>query len=134
MKKILVVDDDAEIRRMIAGLLSAEFEVIEVPDGPEALRRLDEHHPALVIVDLDMPGMGGIEFLRASRESRNGTIFMMLTANHDLGAALEALKEGAVMYMTKPWEPESLRAEVKRLLALDEPKNASGAPWRIETG
>jgi DNA-binding response OmpR family regulator len=132
MKTVLIVDDDADMRRLIAVLLDGEFTVVQARDGSEGLRALQEHHPALAIIDLGMPGMSGLDLLRAARKDGGSTSFIMLTGSHENDSIVAALAAGAATYITKPWEPERLRAEIRRHLSPAKPGRASGRPWRIE--
>ncbi len=111
-------------------LALAEFcEVREAVDGGDGLAQL-KFSPAAVILDLAMPGLGGMAVLRALRAARPELPVLVLTGEHDTTAAKEALDSGADAYLTKPFEVHVLREEVRRLLAL--PHGAGEArPWRM---
>ena len=129
-KKILVVDDDPDLRGTLKLLLTPEFEVVEAANGREALAILDREHPALALVDLAMPEMDGLQFLDASRAKLRATIVVMLTAEANVDLALAAFKDGAKTYVTKPFDLEMLRSDVRYWL--DPPaKDDSGRPWRV---
>jgi DNA-binding NtrC family response regulator len=131
--KILIVDDDADLRRTFSLLLAPEFEVVEAADGAQALALLARHRFALALVDVSMPEMDGLQFLRASHDARGGMIVVMVTAEIDLDTAKAALGEGATSYVTKPCDQDYLRAEVRRLLN-PQPEDKSGRPWRVQEG
>lgn len=132
-KCILVVDDDPDLRRGLVLLLGKEYEIREACDGPACLRTLAEFLPDLLLLDVAMPGMSGIEVLRSARASRGSLPVLMLTAQADLELARQALDLGASAYITKPFDFGELRREVKRLLEgpSREEKDHDYRPWRV---
>ncbi len=126
--KILVVDDEPSITRLLSRILSKEgYQVETAFNGMEALELFNKFRPDLVISDLKMPGMTGLELLRNVKKANPETDFIILTAFGTIENAVEAMKEGAADYLIKPLkEPEELRiivakiAERKRLLASDK--------------
>jgi DNA-binding NtrC family response regulator len=127
--KILIVDDEEDMRRMLRGVLAPVFEVIAASNGIDALRLLQCEKPRLLLLDMVMPEMGGLEVLSATRRIAPATLVMMLTADADLDSALAALEGGARAYVTKPFEPEVLCREVARMI---EPSAKCGdPPWRV---
>jgi two-component system response regulator RegX3 len=128
--KILIVDDEPDILRMLCGILGPDFNVLEATNGLQALGLLQREHPRLILLDLMMPDMSGMEVLEAALRAVPSVIVMMLTGVDDVDAAVLALNEGARAYVTKPFDPEYLRTEVGRLLepgaAPDDP------PWRVK--
>lgn len=116
LQRILVVDDEAKIRNLVVQYLRAEgFEVAEAADGPEALRRVREKHPDLVVLDVRMPGMDGFEVLRELRK-QSEVYVVMLTARAEETDKLIGLSVGADDYITKPFSPRELVARVKAVL------------------
>ncbi len=127
--KILVIDDEPALRHSLSLILSgAGYEVSEASSGEEGLRRLEAGDPDLVLCDIRMPGMGGLEFLRKSRASGSKALVLMMTAYGSVETAIEAMKAGAYDYLPKPFgsdevlltirkaeEREQLRREVGRL-------------------
>jgi DNA-binding response OmpR family regulator len=132
-KVILVVDDDADLRRGLALLLGREYEILEAGDGPSCQRLLDKTHPSLILLDVAMPGMTGIEVLRVARAGGVVAPVLMLTAQADLEMARQALDLGANAYITKPFDFGDLRREVRRLLEgpSREDKDHDYRPWRV---
>jgi len=128
--KILIVDDDAALRKILRMTLVPVCEVLEASDGPEALRLIKAEKPRLILLDITMPEMGGIEVLQKARLIDPSLIVLMLTGSNDLDVAKRALENGALAYITKPFEPDSLRSEVQRLLAVDNDR-PSDRPWRV---
>jgi DNA-binding NtrC family response regulator len=101
--RVLIVDDDAPARRLLQVRLRAlGCEVAMAADGEEALAEIKKHEPALMMLDLQMPKMGGIEVLRHLRNA--GTTFpvVVITAHGSIESAVEAMKEGACDFITKP--------------------------------
>lgn len=121
--KILVVDDDAALAEMLTIVLEAEgFEPLVVGDGLEALSRLREFQPDLVLLDLMLPGMNGIDVCRALRAESTVPV-VMLTAKSDTVDVVLGLESGADDYMVKPFKPKELIARVRARLRrqVDEP-------------
>jgi CheY-like chemotaxis protein len=115
----LVVDDDPFIRRLIATTLEdvAEFEIHEAADGMEALEVARRERPSLVFLDIDMPGIDGIDACRQMRADRatSATTIVMLTAAHGEAIEREAAAAGADLYLTKPFSPLDLLRLVDRV-------------------
>jgi two-component system response regulator MtrA len=111
--RILVVDDDQSIAEMVGIVLRGKgFEVITSADGPSALETFARQQPDLVLLDLMLPGMDGIEVCRRLRRD-SGVPIIMLTARTDTADVVEGLEAGADDYLTKPFEPEELVARIK---------------------
>ena len=118
--EVLVVDDDASIRTMLAFVFEDEgFSVIEAADGGEALDVLRTEPPALMVLDLMMPDVDGVTVLRTRREEdlAEDTRILVLTAKLDTQDAVWCWELGADEYLTKPVDPERLAREVKLLLS-----------------
>ncbi len=113
--QILVVDDEANIRRVLAAQLAREgYEVHAAEDGERALAMLREHHIDLLITDLRMPKLDGMELLRHALLLDPDLPVIMLTAHGTVDNAVEALKTGAFDYITKPFDQEELRSIVAK--------------------
>ncbi len=113
--RALVVDDDAGVRYTLREILESEgLEVAEAADGMQALERLEDFAPDLVLTDLRMPRMDGMELLRRIGTGPAAPRVVMVTAHGSERQAVEAIKAGAWDYFRKPFEPEELLAVVRR--------------------
>jgi two-component system KDP operon response regulator KdpE len=124
VKRILVVDDEPQITRMLrASLQSSGYEVLVAGNGLEALARFEADHPDLVVTDLAMPQMNGLELTRAIRRVA-GTPIIVLSVRDTETMKVTALDEGADDYLTKPFSmPELLarvRAQLRRAIEPEE--------------
>ncbi|MFS0162082.1 MtrAB system response regulator MtrA [Corynebacterium striatum] len=114
--KILVVDDDPAISEMLTIVLEAEgFEPIAVTDGNEAVPAFQENDPDLILLDLMLPGMNGVDICRAIRTESSVPI-VMLTAKTDTVDVVLGLESGADDYITKPFKPKELIARIRARL------------------
>lgn len=129
---ILIVDDDADLRRTLFLLLDKTYKVAEAANGKEALLFLKMRRPRLVLLDITMPEMTGIDVLRVAREFDKTLRVVMLTSHQEIELAKNALDLGAIAYVTKPFDADYIRAEVARLLAPPADANGGGRPWRVE--
>jgi DNA-binding response OmpR family regulator len=128
---ILIVDDDADLRRTLFLLLEKKYKVVAAASGKEALALLKTLRPRLVLLDITMPEMSGIEVLRAARALDQALRVVMLTSRMEIEFAKSALDLGAIEYLTKPFEADFIRAEIARLLAPPDDKKDGGRPWRV---
>jgi two-component system response regulator MtrA len=118
--RVLVVDDDAALAEMLGIVLRAEgFEPAFVADGSKAQRAFDEFKPDIVLLDLMLPGMNGLEVCRSIRTG-SGTPIVMLTAKTDTVDVVLGLESGADDYITKPFKPKELVARVRARLRQHE--------------
>ncbi len=116
---ILIVDDDGDIRLALEMLLQYEgFEVWTAKDGQEALKRLEveERSPALILSDLKMPRMDGLQLLDAVRQLPNGPPLIMISGHGDVETAVEAVKRGAVDFLQKPLEESRVMVTLRSAL------------------
>ncbi len=112
---ILVVDDEANARTALAELLRDEgYRVETAADGFKALGKMEELSPDLVLTDLKMPGMGGVELLEKVRASDEDVVVIVMTAFGAVESAVEAMKKGAADYLTKPLNTAELFLVVGR--------------------
>lgn len=115
-KKILVVDDEPQISRVLKGYLeNAGFRVIISLDGKSALDMFDREKPDFVILDLNLPGLDGLEICRAIRQTSNVPI-LMLTARSEEADKIVGLELGADDYIVKPFSPREIVVRVKTIL------------------
>jgi DNA-binding response OmpR family regulator len=111
--RVLVVDDDPDLRDMLHLTLAEEgFQVVAAADGPSALRVVDEASADLVLLDVMMPGMDGMEVCRRMRQ-RSTLPIIMLTAKHQENDVVGGLEAGADDYVTKPFSVRELTARVR---------------------
>jgi two-component system response regulator AtoC len=116
-KQILVVDDEPNLRRVLSAQLERDgYDVHTAEDGEQALLILKEHHLDLVITDLRMPKVDGMELLRRALELDDELPVVMITAHGTVDNAVEALKTGAFDYLTKPFDQAEVRAIVRKAL------------------
>jgi len=114
--KILIVDDEPQIRRVLRVILTGEkYEVVDVRSGESALEKLREVLPDLVLLDLNMPGMGGLETCKTIRESSDVPI-LVLTVRPTEDDKVSALDAGADDYITKPFGKKELLARIRAAL------------------
>ena len=115
---ILIVDDYQEIRDMISDILSCRFDSVQASDGEAALELLGKTSPALIICDMIMPGMGGMEFVKKVKsDTRTASIpVVMLSCDTDMENRVNAINTGADMFIVKPFHPRYLLAAVERML------------------
>jgi len=129
--RVLVVDDEAPIRQLVRGYLEADgFEVVEASDGPAALMAVRASSPDVVLLDLMLPGLDGLEVCRQLRTFSDAYV-LMLTARGEEIDRVVGLSVGADDYLVKPFSPRELVARVKALLR--RPRNgtngaAAGVP------
>ena len=115
--RILVVDDDAKIRAVVRRGLSYEgYRVVEATSGEEGLAKAREHLPDLVVLDVMLPGIDGLEVTRRLRAAGDETAILMLTARDEISDRVMGLETGADDDLVKPFSFEELLARVHALL------------------
>jgi len=130
--KILVVDDEAKIVKLVRSYLEqAGFTVVEANDGQTALIQARREKPDLVVLDLGLPGIDGIEVTRILRRERD-TPIIMLTARVEDTDRIVGLELGADDYVTKPFNPRELLARVRAVLR--RTSGAAPAPEMLRAG
>ncbi len=113
---ILVVDDEEIVRASLASWLEEDgYHVDTAPDGPSALVKLAQQAYAVLLVDLKMPGMDGLEVLSQARSLQPDAPVIIMTAYATVDTAVQAMKQGAYDYLVKPFEPEELSVMVGKL-------------------
>ena len=114
---VLVVDDEPEIRRVLSEVLSTDgYEVISAQNGQEAVEMHAEYAPGLILMDVKMDVMDGIEAFKAIKRVDRKVPIILLTAYPDIRDAVEAVKMGAFNYLTKPFDIGDVRAMAKEIL------------------
>src|SRR5687767_8652880 len=100
--RVLIVDDESEIRRLLTQALSREFETGTAADGQEALQQMEKRQYDVVLLDQGLPGLSGLEVLRRIKASHPETHVLMVTAFDDLSLVIESIRTGAEDYIVKP--------------------------------
>jgi two-component system response regulator MtrA len=132
-RTIFVVDDEPTLRETLAEALEADgFQVVTAADGREALARFREHRPDLVVLDLMLPELSGIEVCRIIRQE-SGVPILMLTARSSEVDKVVGLELGADDYVTKPFSLRELTARIRALLRRTEQPAAEG-PASVAVG
>jgi len=133
-KKVLIVDDDAKTVELVKLYLNRDgYKVLTAYDGNEALRLARESHPDLIVLDLMLPGMNGLEVCRTLRDESDVPI-IMLTARTTEDDRLEGLDLGADDYITKPFSPRELAARVRAVLRRIPEEMLMRGPKEIQQG
>lgn len=124
MTKIMLVDDDKELLEVYDKIFKLNgFDVISCENGEKALNLLDRNQIAVVISDIIMPKMSGIELLQEIKKRAPHTEVIMLTAEGSISGAVEAVKEGAFSYLVKPADVDDLISNIKKAAELAKIKN-----------
>ncbi|MDZ7292419.1 MAG: sigma-54 dependent transcriptional regulator [candidate division KSB1 bacterium] len=139
--KILVVDDEAKIRAILAAVLQDDgYEVETAQDGFEAIAKANEFKPEVLIVDLQMPRLDGMETIMKIKARFPRAIPIILTAHGTIQSAVQAIKQGVYDYLTKPFDNEQMLLVVKRALELyrlneevDQLKSELGKKYSVDT-
>jgi signal transduction histidine kinase/CheY-like chemotaxis protein/ligand-binding sensor domain-containing protein len=120
MLKLLIVEDNADLRYYLRSCLSDKYNIVESPDGLDGYQKALEQIPDLVVTDLMMPGMDGIELCKRlkANEKTSHIPIILLTAKADHSTKLEGLKKGADDYITKPFSPDELVTRVENLITI----------------
>ena len=120
MARILIVDDDPSTRTLLKRMLenSPDTDVIEAEDGAEGLDRAQQSHPDLILLDIQMPKMTGIDFLevRMGSEDLSRIPVVVISVLSERSNVVAAVSRGACGYVTKPFDPRGLQSKVVDLL------------------
>ncbi len=136
-ERILVVDDDPGVREALSEfLLSLGYSVVSVENGEEALREYRKGEVDMIMADLIMPNMDGMELLDRVRESKNDdVIFLMITGHPSIHTAVESINRGADDYITKPFHLDDVKVRVSKALEKQALKGrlrtAQGLAWGL---
>jgi two-component system, OmpR family, alkaline phosphatase synthesis response regulator PhoP len=133
-RRILVVEDETTLRETLADALEAEgFQVVQAADGRAALTRFRADHPDLVLLDLMLPELSGIEVCRIIR-AESGVPIVMLTAKDSELDKVVGLELGADDYVTKPFSLRELSARIRALFRRSEQAAPPGGPALVDLG
>ncbi len=117
---LLLVDDDTAFRQVMASELSRlGYEVDAVGTGEEAIQRIAATEPEVVLLDLRLPGMGGLETLKAIQAATPATEVIMLTGHGSIDTAIESIRIGAFDYVVKPCPLDELQIRIQRKFPLE---------------
>ena len=120
-ERVLIVEDDPATRTGLAELVQAwGFQTDEAANGEEALQKVTTFRPAIIVSDLVMPRMGGHDLLRALKDQLSDITFILLTAQGTVESAVEAIKDGAYDYLSKPVDPQRLRILLQKAVERQE--------------
>lgn len=133
---VLLVDDDEGIRDALAEFLNTlEFGVVTAENGEEALSKFGRGDFEIVLADLMMPKLDGMELLKRIREVDEDVIFLMITGHPSIGTAVESINRGADDYITKPFHLEDVKLRIEKALEKrslkSRLKTAQGLAWGL---
>ena len=111
--KILLADDDEEILGALSRIL-ADYDLVSAEDGKTALKLAASEKPAVVLLDVAMPGLDGLQVLRKLREMRHAPAVIMITGDSSEETVKKALSTGVFSYIIKPVEKDQVREQVRR--------------------
>ncbi len=135
-RRVLVVDDEQEVRDTLSSVLeNLDYIPYVASNGIEALEIIKKEPIDVVLSDLYMPEMDGIELLKRVRSMNKKIVFLMITAHPTIETAVEAIKKGAYDYLTKPFHIEEVRLKINRALEnkglTSSLKTANGIIWAL---
>lgn len=116
-RTILICEDEAALRELVRVSLGSGYGYLEASDGMEALELAKAHHPDVVVLDLMLPGLSGLEVLARLRGAANGHRMPVVVISAWGDAREEAFDAGADRFVLKPFDPDDLRAVVQELVA-----------------
>ena len=135
-ERILVVDDDKGVREALAEFLgSLDYLVETAEDGQDALNKYRKGDFEVILADVIMPNVDGMELLRRIRDVSDDVIFLMITGHPSIGTAVESIKRGADDYITKPFHLDDVKIRITK--AIEERtlkgrlKTAQGLAWGL---
>lgn len=131
--KLLIVDDSDNIRFLFNSAFSSDYAVLSASEGLAAVELVKTERPDLVFLDINMPGISGIETLKLIKEAGVPAIIWMLTGVEDLTIVTKTLGMGVSGYITKPFDVVNLRRIVVNAVAgLEDKEKPSDKPWTVK--
>ncbi|MEZ4365306.1 MAG: sigma-54 dependent transcriptional regulator [Kofleriaceae bacterium] len=128
-QRVVIADDNPALRRGLARTFAAAgFDPVEAADGAAAVAAVQAQPPAAVLLDVQMPGLGGIEALRVIRQATPSVPVLMLTGHGEIPLAVEAIRAGATDFLTRPIDGDQLVATVRRAISRSVVLGANDAP------
>lgn len=128
VKRIVVVDDEEKLCTLVSRFLTERgYEVATATNGTQALAEIERLRPEVVLLDVIMPGLTGIELLKLIRDRAFPPRVIMVTANDEQDIARQAMQEGAEAYMCKPVNFDELDRVISRIFPANQPPSASTA-------
>jgi len=134
--RVLVVDDDPGVRDSLSEFLATlNFQVVTAEDGEDALNHYQRGDFEIIMADLIMPKVDGMELLRRIREVDEDVIFLMITGHPSIGSAVDSINKGAEDYITKPFFLEDVKLRIEKALERrslkGRLKTAQGLAWGL---
>jgi two-component system response regulator MprA len=131
--RVLVVDDDPQLREALTRALELDdYQVSTASNGAQALEAISGNRPDVVVLDVMMPYVGGLDVCRTLRERKDRLPILVLTARDEVGDRVAGLDAGADDYLTKPFALEELRARLRALLRRTTPEDDAASAMRYE--
>jgi two-component system response regulator MprA len=131
--RVLVVDDDPQLREALSRALELDdYQVSTASNGAQALEAISGQRPDVVVLDVMMPYVGGLDVCRTLRERKDRLPILVLTARDEVGDRVAGLDAGADDYLTKPFALDELRARLRALLRRTTPDDDSAASLRYD--
>ena len=116
MEKLLVVDDEVEILNILTKYLKDDYAIFTASNGQEGINIFERERPPVIITDIKMPGMDGIEFMRIVKSMDGDAEVIVITGHGDMEIAIESLRLGAVDFLLKPIDFDDLERAITRAL------------------
>ncbi len=135
-KRVLVVDDEKDVRETLESVLARlEFDPVVAPGGKEAMEIIKNDKVDIVLSDLYMPEMDGLELLKRVKAEKKNMVFLMITAHPTIETAVDAIKKGAYDYLTKPFHIDEVKMKLDRAMEKSGLTNslnwANGMIWAL---
>lgn len=130
-KKILVVDDETNVRIALSEILEDDYAILTAENGKEAIEKVKQGKPDLLLLDLRLPDMGGLEVIKKVKEIRPNLPIIILSGVEEIKTAVEAIRSGADEYLIKPSTVYEIRRTVRAILNKNE-SNSLNLPLEIK--